>query len=160
MLCGMEVMATMPRFQLFWEDDQDGLDLKIGYYKLVCERISECLSPDLLKKEYREENATNPMFGHCYVASEAIKHLVSPELTPYYGKDDRGITHWWLHDEKDHMRIDPTCAQYYSQKCPPPYHNGKRASFLTNDPSKRACIVMDRFIENTINFDWGRYANI
>jgi hypothetical protein len=41
----------------------------------VIEAIKQSLTPDLLKKPYREENSTNPMFGHCYVASEALFHI-------------------------------------------------------------------------------------
>ena len=32
-------------------------------------------SEELLKPEFREGNATNPLFGHCYHSAEALYHL-------------------------------------------------------------------------------------
>ena len=32
----------------------------------VMDSIAGNLTPELITKKYREENATNPMFGHCY----------------------------------------------------------------------------------------------
>ena len=57
------------------------------------------LTPDLLKKEWREKaKDQHYTFGHCYVASEALYHLLGADKSsfrPYYGKDEMG-THWWL----------------------------------------------------------------
>lgn len=115
----------------------------MGKYCSMVYMVQSALSPSLLKKEYLDENAKNPMFGHCYVASEAIYHLLpNRKLRPYYGKDPRGITHWWLLDERNNIRIDATADQYHSQGLEPPYEAGVRASFLTNEPSKRCRKVM------------------
>ena len=32
--------------------------------------IASNLKPEMVTKKYRAENATNPMFGHCYHASQ------------------------------------------------------------------------------------------
>jgi hypothetical protein len=108
--------------------------------------IRNVLSPDLLKKEYHRENSTNPMFGHCYVATEALYYLLddSARYGPARGRDDAGIVHWWLVDLYEQKIWDPTKDQYLSVGKVPPYHNGKRSGFLTNFPSKRCKIVLDR----------------
>ena len=63
--------------------------------------IQSNLTPDLLKPEYRKLNQENRMFGHCYVASEALFHLAGGKtsgLKIKRGRDDSGIVHWWLED--------------------------------------------------------------
>ena len=114
----------------------------------LIERIQKSLTPDLLKPPYRERNATNPMFGHCYVATEAFYHIVKNDhpgrFSIFHGKDDEGIVHWWLHDNKEVKILDITADQYYSAGKIPPYERSRRGSFLTNDPSKRAVIVMKK----------------
>jgi hypothetical protein len=114
----------------------------------LIDRIKDKLTPDLLKPQYREQNANNPMFGHCYVATEAFYHLTKDDhpgrFSIYHGKDDEGIVHWWLHDNKNTKLVDITADQYYSIGKTPPYEKSRRGSFLTNDPSKRAVIVMKR----------------
>lgn len=116
----------------------------MNFYVDLIKKVTPWLTPDLLKPEYRTANMFNPMFGHCYVASEVIYHMLNKKVQPYYGRDKNGIVHWWLVDEKLNIRIDATCDQYYSQNEEPPYENGVRSSFLTNDPSKRCLTVMER----------------
>jgi len=39
------------------------------------------------------------MFGHCYVATEGLYHLLqSSEYFPHCARDEDGIVHWWLED--------------------------------------------------------------
>ena len=121
------------------------------------------LSPSLLKKEYREQNKTNPTFGHCYVATETLYHLLyneelklnvnfdflnkdiielfgvthSNKHFPHHGKDENNITHWWLENHNGHI-LDVTSEQYTSLGKTPPYKNGRRGAFLTKLPSKRS----------------------
>jgi len=133
---------------LFNVNDED-VNAMLGVYAYTVDQVQSQLTPDLLKPEYRAINETNPMYGHCYVASEVIYHLFEPGvLQPYYGKDDEGVTHWWLVDEKRNIRVDATCDQYYSIGKEPPYDKGVRASFLTNEPSKRCRIVTERLSYN------------
>lgn len=114
----------------------------------LIEKIQKSLTPDLLKKPYRDRNANNPMFGHCYVATEALYHMTKDEypgrFTIFHGKDPEGIVHWWLHDNVNTTIVDPTSDQYYSEGKTPPYEKSRRGSFLTNEPSKRAVILMER----------------
>lgn len=107
-------------------------------------KIKNALTPDLLKPQYRKINKTNPTYGHCYVATEALFYLLgSKDFSPYYGEDDNGIIHWWLEDLNG-SRLDITADQYISQGLQPPYSRGKRAAFLTKTPSKRTLILIGR----------------
>lgn len=119
----------------------------------VITAIQDNLTPDLLKPEYREENEDNPMFGHCYVASEALYHKLleidKDRFKPAWGKDERNITHWWIVDTQTGERYDATADQYYSVGKTPPYEDGRMASFLTNDPSKRCKKLLKRIEENS-----------
>lgn len=113
--------------------------------------IKSVLTIELLQKKYRGKNLKNPLFGHCYVASEALYHLIRSlsfndhllEYKPCRGRDSDNITHWWLQDNEGKI-LDPTAEQYTSQSKVPPYHKGLRGPFLTRIPSKRALIVIER----------------
>jgi hypothetical protein len=111
-------------------------------------KIQKALTSDLLKPEYRERNANNPMFGHCYVATESFYHLTKDmypgRYTIFHGKDEEDITHWWLHDNHKTKIVDLTADQYYSVGKVPPYTKGRRGAFLTKEPSKRARIIMEK----------------
>jgi len=114
----------------------------------LSKQVESVLSPDLLQKKYREANKKNPMFGHCYAASEALFHLlggVDSSWRPMRAKDEAGIVHWWLVNEDD-ARLDVTAAQYTSLGKSPPYDSGVRGAFLTGyaKPSKRAVAIIDR----------------
>lgn len=109
-------------------------------------KIQAVLTPELLKPQYREKNTDDPMFGHCYVATEALFHLL-PDRENYCacrGRDDWGIVHWWLVNRTTNEIYDVTADQYLSKGLDPPYVRGKRSGFLTKDPSKRCRILLDR----------------
>jgi hypothetical protein len=104
--------------------------------------IKKHLSPDLLKPEYRGND--NPYYGHCYVATEALYHLLGGEksgLYPVRARDDKGVVHWWLEDDDGNI-YDPTREQYAFSN--PPYDKGKRGGFLTKTPSKRTSKLISR----------------
>jgi hypothetical protein len=108
--------------------------------------IRAALTPELVRPKYRG-HPENPMFGHCYVASEALYHLLggpASGLQSYRGKDDTGDVHWWLEDRLTGECLDVTADQYLSVGKKPPYAAGRAGPFLTKEPSKRARIVIDR----------------
>lgn len=109
-------------------------------------QVRASLTPDLLKPEYRERNKDNPFYGHCYVASEALFHLLNQhgdrDWHPVRARDNEGTVHWWL-ENKDGWILDPTEDQYPDDAAAPHDH-GRRAGFLTKQPSKRAQVVIDR----------------
>lgn len=104
--------------------------------------VQDALSPDLLRPEYREGNRQNRFHGHCYVAAEALFHLLRQHghtgWVAVHARDDSDTVHWWL--ERGAAILDPTEAQYET----PPYATGRRAGFLTREPSKRARVVIRR----------------
>lgn len=115
------------------------------------DRIKQHLTPDLLKPRFRRKaEGQHPTFGHCYVAAEALYHLLGGReagLKAVRGRDDQGIVHWWLEDAEGAI-LDPTAEQYTSKGLSPPYERGRAAGFLTREPSKRARVLMDRvFVE-------------
>jgi hypothetical protein len=81
------------------------------------------------------------MTGHCYVACEAIYHLLGGKeggLRPMFIYHE-GSPHWYL--MRGDEVIDPTASQFRSSV---PYEFGKGKGFLTKKPSRRAAVVIDR----------------
>lgn len=109
-------------------------------------KIQGVLTPDLLKAEYIHLNSQNPLYGHCYAATEALYHLLGgaqSEWHPCRGRDVDGVTHWWLANKEGQI-LDPTAEQYTSLGKTPPYDKGSRGPFLTQQPSKRARTIICR----------------
>lgn len=118
------------------------LEVKNPTVSKLISTIKSCLTPELLEPKYREENETNPMFGHCYVATEALYHMLKSakligSYKPCQAEDERGISHWWLQNEEE-KKLDITSAQYTSKGKTPPYSKGQLRSFMTPKASKRA----------------------
>jgi hypothetical protein len=109
--------------------------------------IRQNLSPDLLKPAFRKNwTAENPTYGHCYVATETLYHLLGGKKSgwkPCVGKDEAGNCHWWLQNEAGE-RLDVTDEQYLYKAQKPPYEKGRGCGFLTKQPSKRAQILIQR----------------
>ena len=102
--------------------------------------LTASLSADLLTPEWRRR-ATNPLSGHCYVASEAAWHLLGgPESgwTPMVTRIG-DITHWWL--TKGPKVLDITAGQFAEEV---DYSKGRGCGFLTRAPSKRAAELIRR----------------
>lgn len=98
--------------------------------------------PDLLRPEYAAKVArgAHPLTGHCYVATEALWHLLGGTRSgwrPHQGKVGGG-SHWWLVGP-DGAVADVTARQF-SQ--PVDYSAGKARGFLTARPSTRARVVL------------------
>ena len=69
-------------------------------------KLEKCLTPDLLTPKYREENESNPMYGHCYHASQAMYYLLDTDtLDIMSAKDWRGDKHWWLRDRETNLSL-------------------------------------------------------
>lgn len=110
--------------------------------------IRDNLTPELLKSEYVDGNKDNPMFGHCYISSEALyyklKDYHKTRFKAVCGKDNEGVVHWWIVDSQTGRRFDITADQYYSKGKEPPYENGTVTGFLTNKPSKRCQMLLNK----------------
>lgn len=112
-------------------------------------KIREALSLDLLHSDYAaDKDKDKEMYkwatkGHCYVATEAAYHMFARDsgFVPYVLKHHDG-THWWLVHQETGEILDPTKPQLRGEKFP--YHNGRRAVFLTKKPSKRTVELIRR----------------
>jgi len=119
--------------------------MKVNVNKLI-KKIQNNLTPDLLKKEYRKINKTNKLYGHCFVATETLYYLLKDKsFFPYYSKDYKNITHWWLQNDEGKI-LDVTKEQYLRVNKKPPYNKGKRHHFLQKPGviSNRTKILMKR----------------
>jgi len=110
--------------------------------------VSASLTSDLLKPKYREEAAKQCReYGHCYIAAEALWHLLGgfqSSYTPRYAFDCENDTHWWLVHDQNRSTLDPTAPQYTRKELKTLYAEGKPCGFLTRNPSKRAQVIIDR----------------
>lgn len=112
----------------------------------IMQRVKAVLTPDLLKQPYRRlvEAGADPMTGHCYVATEAIWHLLGGSKSPYKTMviQHEGGTHWFLLGP-DGTIIDATKEQF---RTPVPYEFGRGNGFMTTTakPSARAREVLAR----------------
>lgn len=100
----------------------------------ITRSIVDNLTDDLRKPEYRGH--PNPLYGHCYVASEAYFHL-SPNrsLLKVMRIKHEGTTHWFLKNLFTGEFIDITAGQFKNM---PDHSLGVGTGFLTKQPSKRA----------------------
>ena len=114
---------------------------------MVEELILEELNPKYLTPQYRDENKTNPLHGHCYHTTQAMYYFFkSANLKIMRGKCNLWGYHWWLEDE-DGVRRDITSKQYYSIGLVPPYENGKevmRWYGWKGQPHKRSLVLMNK----------------
>lgn len=92
--------------------------------------------PEFIEAQYRIGD--NPLFGHCYVASEVYYHLYGKEngFVPYCLSIELG-THWFLKNKNTDEIIDITCAGTRYD-----YSKARRIPFRTKNPSKRAMIII------------------
>jgi hypothetical protein len=108
-------------------------------------RIQQVLTPDLLVGRWKKQ--THPLEGHCYIATEALYHLLSDKenwkpMCASYTDEEGKATHWWLVNRNTGRILDPTKEQYLPDE--PPYHLGWGTGFLTKKPSKRAQVIIDK----------------
>jgi len=102
--------------------------------------VRGALTDDLRRPPWR--GSTCPVEGHCYVAAEALYHLLGGAgagWTPAQMAHEGG-PHWYLR-HRDGRVLDPTAEQFDT---PPDYARGRGRGFLTREPSRRARIVLER----------------
>jgi hypothetical protein len=143
-LCSCVLLEERPRTRYTLQDQyKEDTMATIGQ---TIRTIQKVLTPDLLRKPYKDEAKRHAVAGHCYVASEALFHTLggkSAGLKAYTARDWRGKSHWWLQDTRGKI-WDPTEAQYTAFGKRPPYETGRGCGFLTKQPSRRAQQVLDR----------------
>ena len=110
-------------------------------------RIVAALSDDLRRAPWR--GSSNPLAGHCYVASEAAWHALggaSSDWLPCFIKHE-GAPHWFLRERSTGRVLDITASQFAT---PPAYELGRGKGFLTREPSKRASVVLSSINRGTL----------
>ncbi len=80
------------------------------------------------------------MRENCYVASEALYHLLGGKEAGWTPQVMRvgSETHWFL-KHRGGLILDPTASQF---AVPPDYSRARGSGFLTRDPSARARVLM------------------
>lgn len=109
---------------------------------IVVRAVRELLTDDLRKPRYRGDHPTR---GHCYVASEALYHLLGGRThgwKPMYIKHE-GEPHWFLVNVITGQVLDATADQFETT---PEYGRAKGIGFLTRQPSKRAQKILDTLL--------------
>lgn len=122
----------------------------------VMKSIANNLTPDLVTKKYREENATNPMFGHCYHSSQALFYLMDTDvLEQRTAIDYHDCSHWWLVDTTTDKVYDITADQYYCVGQTPPYIDGKKKPWYgwKERPHQRTLNLMVRALGYRLALD-------
>lgn len=108
----------------------------------VIQKIKLNLTNDLRLPKYRKNK--NYLAGHCYVASEALYHLMQEEPIEYdfvpHCMKVVNDTHWFLKNWRGKV-IDITADQFDK---PLDYTKSRGRAFLTKQPSKRAKILIER----------------
>jgi len=119
--------------------------------ELVSEKIRSVLKPKYLKPYYREENKTNPLYGHCYHSTQALFYLMDKELlVPTKGIDDRGFAHWFLKEKITGKVFDPTQDQYLSVSRIPPHKDSKPAMWFMSQPGENCLEIIEQIMTPNI----------
>jgi ADP-ribose pyrophosphatase YjhB (NUDIX family) len=102
--------------------------------------VQDSLTDDLRDHGCRGDE--NHLACHCYVASEALYHLLGGKKSGWTPMTVRheGDQHWFLRHE-DGLVLDATDSQFQR---PVPVHKARGKGFLTKRPSKRAQVVIKR----------------
>lgn len=106
--------------------------------------VKRVLTDELRQPQYRGK----PNYaGHCYVATEAAYYLLGAGETgwqpAFIRHEDQ--PHWFLVNRLTGEVLDITWRQFNEL---PNYHDdGRGKGFLTNFPSRRAAIVIQRVLE-------------
>jgi hypothetical protein len=115
-------------------------------HAFLSQHIVQHLTPDLLRGRYKI-NRSNPLAGHCYVASEVAFHILGGKASGWkamrlnhqsFPELANGETHWFIQNNNGDI-IDPTAKQFSGTI---PYHKATGTGFLTKEPSARANKVL------------------
>ena len=96
---------------------------------MVSKLIANNLELKFCPPRYRELNMGNPLFGHCYHATQALYFFFKDaNLKTMSAKcQSRAEQHWWLQDGD--KIIDITAGQYDALDFDPPYGKGKETKW-------------------------------
>ena len=123
------------------------LDYEQYNYPDDLEKVSKLITSKLALSycppQFREDNLGNPLFGHCYHATQALYYFFkNANLKIMSAKCDIAGSHWWLQDGD--IKIDITADQYFSVGKVPPYDKGKKSNWYgwKNRPHRKSQNLM------------------
>ena len=95
--------------------------------EMVKNKIVDNLEPKFCPPKFRETNKNNPLFGHCYHATQAMYYFFKDADLKAMSAKCQGPAeqHWWLQD--GNTIYDVTEDQYYSRSKVPPHSKGKKS---------------------------------
>ena len=112
--------------------------------EMVSNKIVSKLAIDFCPPKYREGNFGNPLFGHCYHATQAMYYFFKDANLKVMSAKCQGPAeqHWWLQDGD--KIIDITAEQYDMLDFDPPYDKGKETKWYgwKNRPHRRTQKLM------------------
>ena len=96
---------------------------------MVIKLIKDNLETKFVPTKFRENNLGNPMFGHCYHATQALYYFFAHANLKAMSARCEGPAevHWWLQDGD--TVIDATAEQYDMLDFNPPYEKGKETNW-------------------------------
>ena len=94
---------------------------------MVIKLIKNNLQLKFVPPKFRENNLSNPMFGHCYHVTQALYYFFKDANLKVMSAKCEGPaeSHWWLQDGD--TIIDATAEQYDIFDFNPPYDKGKES---------------------------------
>ena len=97
--------------------------------EMVSNKIISHLELKFCPPRYREMNLGNPLFGHCYHATQAMYFFFQDANLKAMSAKCQGPAeqHWWLQDGD--KIIDVTAEQYDAFDFDPPYDKGKETKW-------------------------------
>ena len=111
---------------------------------MVLKLIANNLELKFCPPRYRELNIGNPLFGHCYHATQALYFFFKDaNLKTMSAKcQSPAEQHWWLQDGD--KIIDITAGQYDALDFDPPYGKGKETKWYgwKNRPHRKSQDLM------------------
>ena len=121
---------------------------QLNHAELI-QKVQRNLTDDLLSPTWQRLRDTTLFSGHCYIAAEALWHLIGGRRSNYQpcvlthalwpqGLDP-GETHWFLRNGDS--ILDPTAVQF---KEPIAYTRARACGFLTKKPCRRAQLLIRR----------------
>ena len=114
------------------------------------DKVQLFLTDDLLKSDWKKVRTDKTHFtkGFGYIVSEFLYHKLNrmgyKNLVPMVGKDDNGLTHWFLFHKPTSTIIDGTSKQHTKLVLKKIYKSSRGCGFLTKEPSKRTQVLTSR----------------
>jgi hypothetical protein len=127
--------------------------------EMVSNKIVGHLELKFCPPKYRKLNLGNPLFGHCYHATQAMYFFFKDANLRTMSAKCQGPAeqHWWLQD--DDTIIDITSGQYDAFDFDPPYEKGKETKWYgwRNRPHRKSQDLM-KLVQPSAKLEWKQFV--